>query len=266
MFTDLLFLTGLIDDKHTSRSAALHSNASLDDKTESSETMDSKRGSLDDGTSELNERKNAAEVIQRRSFSDMDLFSSSAVERRNTSLPELSLSHPKSVVGSGTSLVSGCSEKSSVSNMGSLHELVDSIVSLSALKALVVIIKSNRFLDTILSYQAVESLNKPNLVPKSSSHLGTTDLRSFRSEPQGDRGPGPSPKDCSDVDYPDEAMVEVFQSVIACMVKCSILPSPIKQVVRVGELERAQTVLLNQAISRQGETTEREDSKKCMYY
>ncbi|EDO45582.1 predicted protein [Nematostella vectensis] len=48
----------------------------------------------------------------------------------------------------------------------------------------------------------------------------------------------------------DQDTVGVLQQVMMCMVKCSTRPSPVRQVVRLGELERAQTVLLHRASSR----------------
>lgn len=260
-FTDLLLLTGLMDDK---RSASVPPNSSpeavaqTEDSLSSNETISDSRESLYYDSREKNETKDAKEAMQRRSASDVDLFSSPD-GRRTKSMPELTLTSPsKSIKGSKTSLTSFYSGASCVA--GSQRDLVDAIISLSALKALVVIIKSNRFLDTLLSYQAVESLQKQNSKLKIYSHE-KCDLKSFNSAPSSSS----SVKDLnSDIERPDDSMIAVLHTVMACMVQCSVLPSPIKQVVRVGELERAQTVLLNQAMTKQSKTDLKED-KECKY-
>lgn len=45
----------------------------------------------------------------------------------------------------------------------------------------------------------------------------------------------------------DCEMIEVLKKVMNCMVGCAVLPSPVRRVVNLGELERAQTVLLKMA-------------------
>ena len=256
-FTDLLLLTGLMDGKQpssappsTSPEATL---AQEEDSLSSSETISDSRESLYYDSREKNETKDAKEAMQRRSASDTDLFSSPD-GRRTKSMPELTItSSSKSIKGSKTSLASVYSGTSSCA-AGSQRDLVDAIISLSALKALVVIIKSNRFLDTLLSYQAVELLRKQG-------SNGSEDLKSFNSRPSSSS----SVKDLNPaVERPDDCMIAVLHSVMGCMVQCSVLPSPIKQVIRVGELERAQTVLLNQAMTKQTKTDLKED-KECEY-
>ena len=45
----------------------------------------------------------------------------------------------------------------------------------------------------------------------------------------------------------DCEMVKVLKTIMHCMVVCAVLPSPVRRVVNLGELERAQTVMLNMA-------------------
>lgn len=246
LFSDLLLLTGLLDDKHISPSrSSSHISASLQETELSPESA----VSLEDDTYEKNELKDASEVVQKRCASDTDLLHNTD-DKRTASMPELSLYTTKSTMGSKTSLASSYSERSTSSCVGSLHDLIESIISFSALKALVVIIKSNKFLNNLLLFQTIEALIKSNVCK---------DVDAKTSSEQVNAKERPS------IECLDESMMTVLRSVMACMVKCSILPSPIKQIARVGELERAQTVLLNQALTGSEKTDEVNDEKKCKF-
>jgi len=254
MFTDLLLLTGLLDDNHTSTSrSSSHTSTSLPETLPvATEQNVDNSGVLDDDTDEKNELKDASETVQKRCASDTDLLHNSG-DKRTASMPELSFYTTKSIVGSKTSLVSTFSDRSVSSTMGTLHDLIESVVSLSALKALVIIIKSNAFLNSLMSFQSLGVLKK-------SSSSKDASVKPSCSKDDDDKL---SSKEKASIDCLDEGMMVVLRSVMACMVKCSVLPSPIKQVVGVGELERAQTVLLSQAITTAEKADETDDDKKC---
>lgn len=256
MFTDLLMLTGLPDEKDisTSRSSSHISTMVQETGTEQSPECSL---ALDEDMYEKNELKDANEVVQKRCASDTDLLHNTD-DKRTASMPELSLYASKSIVGSKTSLTSSYSDRSVSSCVGSLHGLIESIVSLGALKALVVIIKSNKFLNNLMSFQTIEVLSK-------SSSYKDASVKPSCSKEEDDSGSLLS-KEMPNIECLDEGMMVVLQSVMACMVKCSILPSPIKQIVGVGELERAQTVLLNQVITAAEKAEETDDEKKCKYH
>ncbi|XP_048583459.1 probable E3 ubiquitin-protein ligase HERC1 isoform X5 [Nematostella vectensis] len=268
VFTDLLALTGLLEDNDGPLPQPDPPASFSNLKSVSRSSLDERKSRKLLDTTHDDKSINYREDSMVTFFDDQisceakerSVSFSGALFKKSRSFPEISRTLSRSHLGSKTSLASLGSEKSTASSCwGSLHDLTESIIRVSALKALVVLLNSSQFLESLLSFGTgswtdAESdtsmkwqlgdatIDDSEISTRRSKTYGTRVIpdqetrKNIRSEDEGFAA--------------DQDTVGVLQQVMMCMVKCSTRPSPVRQVVRLGELERAQTVLLHRASSR----------------